>query len=299
MSRLTRLARAASAYGQRRAATASDAPRSLPGLLGQLAGFFRGRNTSQRRGVPQPPGDMETLPGAPPQGPPRIPPVTNWRRPPDDDEPPDGPTGNAPLGGDDDGDQQRQFDDITIFGRDKSFDTDDWQEVHARLRLVDSSNVYGYYFQPESRTMGILYVQFLDYTPKAAGGSGERGGPGPTYAYYDVPIAKYRQFEAMADDSAGGAVWDYCRVRGSKFEHQHTYRLIQTAGEYVPRKATAGGYKRRNTAQIGIGQRQRKQNQGGGARVQLPQQSIAFRRVLPNGQPYRGLPNRGEPNRGR
>ena len=137
------------------------------------------------------------------------------------------PTGNAPSAEDDDD----EFDDIETLGRDYSYDEDDMQLLDAKMRQVSSSNVYGYAFQSETKTMGILYVTFLEHTPKDSGGSGVRGkGPGSTYAYYNFPVRKFKQFESMAETSAGGAVWDYCRVRHSMFEHQHTYRLSDTKG---------------------------------------------------------------------
>lgn len=210
--------------------------------------------------------------------------------------PPKSPTGNAPAGDDDD-----DYTPIQLLGRDEGYDEQGWAEFVSKMRQVNSSNVYAYGFQREDANKGILYVTFLNWTPREFGGDGSRSGPGPTYAYYDFPWSKYRAFEAEAASSAGGAVWDYCRVRHSMFEHQHTYRLIQTAGDYVPRKVTAKGYKERQVANIGIGKR------GGHARQQLDEREVAFRRVLPqkayppdyHAGPNRGRPNRGEPNRGR
>jgi hypothetical protein len=155
-------------------------------------------------------------------------------------------------------------------------------DVHETAKLIEketrvkSSNVYSFVFQRQSKTMGVLYVTFLAWAP----GIGERSGPGPTYAYYDVPVAKYQQFRKAAKSSAGAAVWDYLRVRGSHWQHQHQYRivgatLIQETGEfYLPRKAVEKGYKRR---------------------------IMALRSTLPPKEflPERGTPNRGTPNRGR
>ncbi len=210
--------------------------------------------------------------------------------------PPKSPTGNAPTGDDDD-----DYTPIQLLGRDEGYDEQGWAEFVSKMRQVNSSNVYAYGFQREDANKGILYVTFLNWTPREFGGDGSRSGPGPTYAYYDFPWSKYMAFQSAAASSAGGAVWDYCRVRHSMFEHQHTYRLIQTAGDYVPRKVTAKGYKERQVANIGIGKR------GGHARQQLDAQPMAFRRVLPqkayppdyHAGPNRGKPNRGEPNRGR
>jgi hypothetical protein len=225
--------------------------------------------------------------GAPPRLPPIPPPVI---------PPPQRPTGNAPTGGDWDDDRD-YFDNIQLLGRDMSYDADDWALVSDQMRIVSSSNVYGYYYQLESRSSGILYVQYLDYTPRSLGGTGQRGGPGPTYAYYSVPLRKFREFEQMAASTAGGAVWEYCRVRRSMYEHQHTYRLIQTSGEYVPRKVTAMGFKRRNVAAIGIGRRNRRYRDAGGARLQLDEYTHT-QADGSRGWPRRGTPNRSGPNRG-
>lgn len=146
--------------------------------------------------------------------------------------------------------------------------------------------------------MGILYVTYLDWIPAAYGGSGERSGSGPTYAYYDVPLAKYRAFEATAASSAGGAVWDYLRVRHSAVDHQHTYALISVSGEYVPRRTTVKGFRERQVPAIGTGMR-------GGlpGRKTLPAEDRAFSRQTAQrnyaASPNRGAPNRGRPNRGK
>lgn len=210
--------------------------------------------------------------------------------PPRPPSPPRPPTGNAPTGDDDE-----EYTPIQLLGRDEGYDERGWAEFVATMRQVESSNVYAYGFQREDASKGILYVTFLNWSPKIFGGDGSRSGPGPTYAYYDFPLSKYRAFESEAASSAGLAVWDFCRVRHSMFEHQHTYRLVQSGGDYVPRKVTAKGFKARQVANIGIGHR------GGHARQQLQPQNIAFRSVLPprnTAAPNRAGPNRGTPNRG-
>jgi len=261
MSILSRLAAAVSNYIRRRAASAS-AGRARGGASGSSPVY--------------PPGGMRSRPGPPPvigsSG-------SGGNRPP--------LTGNAPAGDEDDDD------DYPIVELEDEGAQPQPQGIPATMRLVASSNVYSYGFDLESRTTGTLYVTFLDYTPKEFGGDGSRSGPGATYAYYDFPVPKFRAFEAMAASSAGGAVWDYCRVRHSRFEHQHTYRLIQVSGDYVPRKATAKGFAARVPAGMARDQ----------ARIrQLAPQSMTFRRQLPRrnytASPNRGSPNRGEPNRG-
>lgn len=159
------------------------------------------------------------------------------------------------------------------------------------MTRVSSSNVYSYAFDPESRRHGILYVTFLRKW------RGETlGGPGPTYAYYDVPVKVFHKFREAAKGSAGGAVWDMLRIRGTLWGHQYTYRLIHVEGEYVPRKATKRGFRTRHVPAIGMGRREFR-------RSTLPDQ--IFSRGTPDrgdpdrGYPDRGTPDRGEPDRGR
>jgi hypothetical protein len=208
----------------------------------------------------QPPG------GQPPTATPLPPPVP----PP----PPPRPPVGMPGGEDDDGDE------IQLLGRDASYSRSDWAAVMAGMRLTPgSSNVYGYYYEFESRTRGILYVTFLGVAT-----DGTRSGPGQTYAYYDVPGQKYHQFARATASSAGSAVWDYLRIRGTIAGHQHNYRLVQSHGDYVPRKATPIGFRTRNVTAIGqTGRRSYR-------RSTLPERMFA--------RPDRGTPDRGEPDRG-
>lgn len=196
-----------------------------------------------------------------------------------------GPPPKSPRSQDDEDDESIEF-----LGRGEQYDPEGWEKFVSNMREVQSSNVFAYGFREETPRMGILYVTYLDYMPAVFGGDGERSGPGPTYAYYNIPLAKYKAFERMAEVSAGKAVWSYCRVAGSKYEHQHPYQLVQVSGSYVPRKATAKGYKRRQVAALGMGKR------GSHARQQLPEETRKFRRMQPV---RRGAPNRAEPNRGR
>ena len=185
-----------------------------------------------------------------------------------------------------------------LFGRGAAYDPQQFAEMMDAMRLTPgSTNVYGYFFEPESRTRGILYVTFLGVTS-----SGGRSGPGQTYAYYDVPVRKYHDFSRASAQSAGGAVWDYLRVRGSVWSHQHTYRLIQSHGDYVPRKATAAGFKTRTVARMGgEGPFRQAEFTPVGERARAIRRSYT-RSTLPErlfAQPNRGEPDRGEPNRGR
>lgn len=174
-----------------------------------------------------------------------------------------------------------ELDDIQLLGRDAGYDEADFAAVMQGMRLTPgSSNVYGYYFEREARRTGILYVTFLESLP-----GGKRAGAGPTYAYYDVSVIKALEFQKAAAQSAGNAVWDYLRVRGTVSGHQHNYRLVHVSGDYVPRKATPVGFRNRAVPALGVGRREFQRNT-------LPQ--MRFQR----GEPNRGGPNRGQPNRG-
>lgn len=219
-------------------------------------------------------GKPDSPPSEPPDQPPAPPP------PKDPDQPPPPPP-KPPLGFPDGDDE----DEIELLGRDASYHKGDWAAVMAGMRLTPgSTNVFGYYFEFESRTQGILYVTFMAQLP-----GGKRGGPGTTYAYYDVPGRKYHQFAKASDSSAGGAVWDYLRVRGTVAGHQHNYRLIQSHGDYVPRKATPKGFRTRHVAEIG------KAGRRSYRRSTLPERLF----VKPNrGRPDRGSADNAAPDRG-
>lgn len=143
---------------------------------------------------------------------------------------------------------QEVYDNVQLLGRDRSYDSPGAiNQLMTQMRLVNSSNVWGYFYElendPRKPTSGILYVTFRAEAPKG----GERPhSAGPTYAYYDVPIKKYKEFERASDASAGKAVWDYMRVRGAMWNHQHRYRFIQSTGDYIPRKATKRGLRVRH-----------------------------------------------------
>jgi len=216
---------------------------------------------------------------------------------------------------------QETYDKIQLLGRDRGA-SDDMQAVMDGMRRVSSSNVYGYFFEIESgynyqragssSQKGLLYVTFLGQTT----GGTRTDSPGTTYVYYDVPTAKFDEFQRASEASAGKAVWDYLRVRGTVWDHQHRYKLVQAHGEYVPRKATKLGFKTRQLAPAGqpkisnstwsaISRLERspnpqvKQYAAQMKRALLAEQNfkrstLAPRSFLPN----RAAPNRGKPNRG-
>jgi hypothetical protein len=217
--------------------------------------------------------------------------------------PPVPPKGNGRNSQPDD-----EYDDVELLGRNASYDEQSWQNVQANeVRVVSSSNVYSYYFEPETPSAGILYVTFLHWEKGMK--STERSGPGATYAYYNVPHRKYEEFRNAAATSAGTAVWDYLRVRGTVHEHQNKPELIQVAGDYVPRKATARGFADRTLISPGMSPSSRRATfRRSQSRANHPAGQFFKRstlnatpgagRIRRNGQPNRGEPNRGTPNRG-
>ena len=195
-------------------------------------------------------------------------------------EPPSRPATGFPSSADDD--DELGPGDFQLLGRDATYDPEDWRVVMDQMRVTPgSSNVYGYYYERESRTTGILYVTFL------GSHAGNRGGAGPTYAYYTVPTRKYQEFQRATAASAGGAVWDYLRVRGSSWRHQYNYRLVQSDGDYIPRKSTRRGFRTRNLVEPGVGRRSFRRST---LEERLYSQSDT--------RPDRGQPDRGERDRG-
>lgn len=219
-----------------------------------------------------PPIAPRPAPSAPP-----VPQTQPQRTPP---QQPPAPPGSAPASG------GEQFDRIQLLGRGAFYYEEDIRDLIGREHLTPgSSNVYSFVYENELPNTGILYVTFRAWHP---GQRGKSNSPGPTYAYYNVPLTAYRSFLADADVSAGRAVWDYLRVRGTVYDHRYPYRIvagstIPSGGVYVPRKATRLGFKNRSVAFFGVGRRD-------AHRSSLPEQNF-----LPN----RGTPDRGEPDRGR
>jgi hypothetical protein len=219
--------------------------------------------------------------------------------------------------------------DVRVLGR---ADVQQWPKEYRDFRTEQemrrtpgSSNVYSFTWiedeprigfgqkakavrRPNPNDMGTLIVTFKDWTP---GVKDRPDTPGATYAYAMVPRAKWEMFVASTSpNTAGVAVWDYCRVRGTISGHQHTYRLLSVSGEYVPRKATAGGFQtrylpggmdeqvawRKSTLEAGPLTRF-----GTEVSRETPLSPREWRRQMPQvnpGSANRGSPNRGAPNRG-
>jgi len=175
--------------------------------------------------------------------------------------------------------------------------------LSAEHRTAGSSNVYSFQYDFTSSTLYVRYkapVLSSGGIKNVAGGGMRAAGrihvagakrpdsPGPLYAYLDVPVRVFRRM--IGKSSAGKAVWDELRIRGTIYGHQYRYQLLQGAvvpGEggnlavYVPRRATIKGFRSRATATVGTGRR-------GYIRSTLPERLV-----------NRGEPNRGQPNRGR
>lgn len=184
-----------------------------------------------------------------------------------------------------------------------------------RHTTPQSSNVHSFQYDFATAT---LYVQYKApmINPNAvtnyrdAGGlmsmagdmgktvMGKTNSPGALYAYFNVPIKIYKKM--IAAESAGKAVWDMLRVRGSIWGHQFRYALVAGAevpgenGElatYVPRKVVSGGYRSRSVAIPGMGSR-------GYANATLPQdlRGHSVIRAMRH-RPGRGItPHRGRPD---
>lgn len=205
-------------------------------------------------------------------------------------------------------------------------------EVH---KTPGSSHVYSYVWVSDEHTVmedggininpykkstsstGTLIVTFKEWVPGMKQ-KDRPNTPGPTYAYASVTRHKYEAFAASG--SAGEAVWDYLRIRGTVSGHQHAYRLISVTGEYIPRMATPTGFQRRNEEMLVVTPEDHRMEDD-----DTPWFKATLQSTLPSGPltrfgvpigreshgrrsgsswgrisaPNRGTPNRGTPNRGR
>ncbi len=143
----------------------------------------------------------------------------------------------------------------------------------------NSSNVYSFQYDAERQ---LLYVTFKAQTingkaiktgrttmggkqsrTQAIGKRGALSGgvkrpnaPGSMYVYFAVPLHALRRLLQKAKSSAGKAVWDELRIRGTMFGHRYQYQLVSgqqmpNGHQYIPRKATAGGFKTRSLRVMG------------------------------------------------
>ena len=170
------------------------------------------------------------------------------------------------------------------------------------IETPESSNVFSIQYDS---FFGILYVTFKAGGPPVGTKktknvcTGKDGTVqvrahrrGPTYSYggkgSPVPESVWKSFVSAA--SKGKFVWTELRICGTIYGHKYPYRLVGSGVDsYVPRKATAGGFRRRALVSTDRGARP-------AAFSTLPERLFG---TPSRGEPDRGTPNRGEPNRGR
>jgi hypothetical protein len=223
-------------------------------------------------------------------------------------------------------DSAEEVDDVEVLGR---ADVQQWpkdmrEDLETMIRTPGSSNVYAFTWiqddqsfqaawrqrNPDEGRVGTMIVTFKDWAP---GQTDRTDTPGTTYAYSNVPYTKYQSFLGeTSHDSAGYAVWDYLRLRGTLSGHQHPYRLLSVSGEYIPRKATSQGFRQRTLPASPYGSVEHRRSTlppGDLSRfgVTVPTEpAYSFsqaRRLAPArneaARRQRGEPNRGQPNTGR
>jgi hypothetical protein len=138
-----------------------------------------------------------------------------------------------------------------------------------------SSNVFSFSYDFGSSTLFVSYkatahvggqertvrVGKRDSLSQRVGGhtAGKLNQRGPTYGYRKVPVDLYESMKRAA--SKGKFVWDKLRERGTIHGHQYEYYLAyaepgaNNAAPYIPRKASATGFRSRSLAEPGSGRR--------------------------------------------
>ncbi|GAB4143800.1 KTSC domain-containing protein [Thermopirellula anaerolimosa] len=106
------------------------------------------------------------------------------------------------------------------------------------VAVNQSSNVHSAAYDYRE---AALYVRFHEKEYNKDVGDWVPVGPGPIYAYYNVPPSMF--LDLLETRSPGNWVWDHLRIRGTVSGHRFDYRLVAISGTYVPRKATFGPLK--------------------------------------------------------
>lgn len=113
-------------------------------------------------------------------------------------------------------------------------------------------------FHPGALTTGQATIGGRRSQMQAIGRRGRtiKGGrrpnsPGVTYFYANVKAAGFEAFRQAAMSSAGKAVWDHLRIRRTVYGHRYQYgvtggQLLPNGQSYIPRKATANGFRTRS-----------------------------------------------------
>lgn len=178
--------------------------------------------------------------------------------------------------------RKRRVVDLKVAGAKRRFPVGHPIVTGEMVRTPESSNVYAYGYDIETRN---LYVRFR--APGETDKTGARPNrAGPLYSYAHVPPEIFLRF--LQAPSKGVWIWDNVRIRGTLSGHQYDYLLVGVTGDYVPRKVTLGPegeeYRQRTVLT----------NRGRELTSRLPN---AMARPL-GGTPNRGTPNRGQPNTG-
>jgi len=103
----------------------------------------------------------------------------------------------------------------------------------GEFQEVRSSNVHSAAYDYRE---AVLYVRFHEKEYVKELGDWVPVGPGPIYAYHNVPPNMF--LDLLRADSPGSWVWDHLRIRGTVSGHRYDYRLAAISGTYIPRKAT-------------------------------------------------------------
>lgn len=117
----------------------------------------------------------------------------------------------------------------------------------------NSTNVYSYRYDDQNHE---LYVTFRPKEKLQRGSDQRANQAGYTYKYFNVPVDIWNRFRAnaQADHRGGEEVWDELRRRGSIFGTKFAYSLVDAhevnGATYVPRRATAKGFKKRSVVDV-------------------------------------------------
>lgn len=157
------------------------------------------------------------------------------------------------------------------------------QEVE-QIYAPDSSNVYSLSFdRPAGSTTGDLFITYravninrdavskgsqrrgkskslvglVGTSGKTVAGGKRENRPGSRYVYRKVPASVWARLREA--HSKGEEIWRSVRVKGSIFGHRYSYQLVSPdvqvglQASYVPRRATAAGFKTRSLNVMGGG----------------------------------------------
>ena len=143
---------------------------------------------------------------------------------------------------------EHDIDTRTVISPEERTGVDD--SLTDEIEAPESSNVFSIQYD---KHRGVLYVTFKADSkqkprPHVRGARYAYGGAGRP-----VPPVVWDRLRRGA--SKGKAVWDHLRIRGTVWGHQYPYRLVDSATDYVPRKATRRGFKVRRIPAIGRGKR--------------------------------------------